>query len=261
MHLHIRFITKEFFFFQLVSHTVKDLESSMEGKLKIMIWFRYWCILCLKAFQYNFTSFSRPSLLGSNMGNYPWLADSWPTPNLTHNSKDSVNCCSGKLDSERYYNSKSALPLTHSILDHWNVFFFNVTQSFPVHQLASSTTRTSQRNAAQRPLTVPSTAPSTQLLRTTCWPTMTPTPVHPTTRGQTHTAATQYCQTVAMWVWSRIWTSGPSSLVSLGLNMPNSNTPRKAMVRVLWFYNPFCFGKTGVKEMQLTWSDTVCVFI
>ncbi|KAK5616406.1 hypothetical protein CRENBAI_011715 [Crenichthys baileyi] len=45
-----------------------------------------------------------PGLLGSNMGNYPWLADSWPTPNLTH-SKDLVNCCSGKLDSERYYNS------------------------------------------------------------------------------------------------------------------------------------------------------------
>uniref|UniRef100_A0A3B4GEW1 Roundabout homolog 2-like n=1 Tax=Pundamilia nyererei TaxID=303518 RepID=A0A3B4GEW1_9CICH len=46
-----------------------------------------------------------PGLLGSNMGNYPWLADSWPTPNLTLNSKDSVNCCSGKLDSERYYNT------------------------------------------------------------------------------------------------------------------------------------------------------------
>lgn len=46
-----------------------------------------------------------PCLLGSNMGNYPWLADSWPTPNLTHNSKDSVNCCSGKLDSDRYYNT------------------------------------------------------------------------------------------------------------------------------------------------------------
>ncbi|KAL7401201.1 hypothetical protein ABVT39_024793 [Epinephelus coioides] len=45
-----------------------------------------------------------PGLLGSNMGNYPWLADSWPTPNLTHSSKDSVNCCSGKLDSDRYYN-------------------------------------------------------------------------------------------------------------------------------------------------------------
>ncbi|KAK5868780.1 hypothetical protein PBY51_009761 [Eleginops maclovinus] len=45
-----------------------------------------------------------PGLLGSNMGNYPWLADSWPTPNLTH-SKDSVNCCSGKLDSDRYYNA------------------------------------------------------------------------------------------------------------------------------------------------------------
>ncbi|XP_062275846.1 roundabout homolog 2 [Scomber scombrus] len=46
-----------------------------------------------------------PGLMGSNMGNYPWLADSWPTPNLCHNSKDSVNCCSGKLDSERYYNT------------------------------------------------------------------------------------------------------------------------------------------------------------
>ncbi|XP_041667610.1 roundabout homolog 2 [Cheilinus undulatus] len=46
-----------------------------------------------------------PGLLGSNMGNYPWLADSWPTPNLSHNGKDSVNCCSGKLDSDRYYNS------------------------------------------------------------------------------------------------------------------------------------------------------------
>ncbi|KAI9538797.1 hypothetical protein NQZ68_012452 [Dissostichus eleginoides] len=44
-----------------------------------------------------------PGLLGSNMGNYPWLADSWPNPSLTH-SKDSVNCCSGKLDSDRYYN-------------------------------------------------------------------------------------------------------------------------------------------------------------
>uniref|UniRef100_A0A8C6KL98 Roundabout homolog 2-like n=1 Tax=Nothobranchius furzeri TaxID=105023 RepID=A0A8C6KL98_NOTFU len=46
-----------------------------------------------------------PGLLGSNMGNYPWLADSWPTPNLTQNSKDLVNCCAGKLDSDRYYNS------------------------------------------------------------------------------------------------------------------------------------------------------------
>ncbi|XP_026186777.1 roundabout homolog 2 isoform X2 [Mastacembelus armatus] len=45
-----------------------------------------------------------PGLLGSNMRNYPWLADSWPAPNLTHNCKDSVNCCSGKLDSDRYYN-------------------------------------------------------------------------------------------------------------------------------------------------------------
>ncbi|XP_068173248.1 roundabout homolog 2 isoform X2 [Antennarius striatus] len=46
-----------------------------------------------------------PGLLGSNMGNYPWLADSWPTPNLTHTSKDSVNCCAGKLDADRFYNT------------------------------------------------------------------------------------------------------------------------------------------------------------
>ncbi|KAM9852891.1 roundabout homolog 2 [Aulostomus maculatus] len=46
-----------------------------------------------------------PGMLGSNMGNYPWLADSWPTPSLTHNSKESVNCCSGKLDSDRFYNT------------------------------------------------------------------------------------------------------------------------------------------------------------
>ncbi|KAM3875130.1 roundabout homolog 2 [Diretmus argenteus] len=46
-----------------------------------------------------------PGMLGSNMGNYPWLADSWPAPNLSHNSKESVNCFSGKLDStDRYYN-------------------------------------------------------------------------------------------------------------------------------------------------------------
>ncbi|KAG9263619.1 hypothetical protein AMEX_G23668 [Astyanax mexicanus] len=47
----------------------------------------------------------RPGVLGSNMGNYPWLADSWPTTNLVHNGKDSVNCCTTKHDTtERYYN-------------------------------------------------------------------------------------------------------------------------------------------------------------
>ncbi|XP_034025004.1 roundabout homolog 2-like isoform X2 [Thalassophryne amazonica] len=50
-----------------------------------------------------------PGMLGSNMGNYPWLADSWPTPNLSNNSKDAVNCCSGKVDSDRYYNTLSII--------------------------------------------------------------------------------------------------------------------------------------------------------
>ncbi|XP_041947127.1 roundabout homolog 3 isoform X2 [Alosa sapidissima] len=47
----------------------------------------------------------RPGVLGSGMGNYPWLADSWPTTNLMHSGKESVNCCTSKHDSaERYYN-------------------------------------------------------------------------------------------------------------------------------------------------------------
>uniref|UniRef100_A0A8C1VIY0 Roundabout, axon guidance receptor, homolog 3 (Drosophila) n=1 Tax=Cyprinus carpio TaxID=7962 RepID=A0A8C1VIY0_CYPCA len=47
----------------------------------------------------------RPGMMGANMGNYPWLADSWPTTNLVHNGKDSVNCCTSKHDTpERYYN-------------------------------------------------------------------------------------------------------------------------------------------------------------
>ncbi|XP_038153751.1 roundabout homolog 3 isoform X2 [Cyprinodon tularosa] len=44
----------------------------------------------------------RPGVLG---GNYPWLADSWPTTNLVHSSKEAVNCCPSNHDStERYYN-------------------------------------------------------------------------------------------------------------------------------------------------------------
>ncbi|XP_051787854.1 roundabout homolog 3 isoform X1 [Erpetoichthys calabaricus] len=47
----------------------------------------------------------RPGMLGTNMANYPWLADSWPTTNLMHSSKEPVNCCPTKLDSsDRYYN-------------------------------------------------------------------------------------------------------------------------------------------------------------
>uniref|UniRef100_A0A8C7C732 Roundabout, axon guidance receptor, homolog 3 (Drosophila) n=1 Tax=Oncorhynchus kisutch TaxID=8019 RepID=A0A8C7C732_ONCKI len=47
----------------------------------------------------------RPGMLGGNMGNYPWLADSWPTTNLVHSGKEAVNCCTAKHDTaERYYN-------------------------------------------------------------------------------------------------------------------------------------------------------------
>uniref|UniRef100_A0A8C9W0K7 Roundabout, axon guidance receptor, homolog 3 (Drosophila) n=1 Tax=Scleropages formosus TaxID=113540 RepID=A0A8C9W0K7_SCLFO len=57
-----------------------------------------------------FTFFGcRPGVLGASMGNYPWLADSWPTTNLVHGGKDSVNCCTSKHDStERYYNGETS---------------------------------------------------------------------------------------------------------------------------------------------------------
>ncbi|XP_029956758.1 roundabout homolog 3 isoform X2 [Salarias fasciatus] len=47
----------------------------------------------------------RPGVLGGNMGNYPWLADSWPTTNLVHSGKEAVSCCTANHDTaERYYN-------------------------------------------------------------------------------------------------------------------------------------------------------------
>ncbi|XP_062308976.1 roundabout homolog 3 [Osmerus eperlanus] len=46
----------------------------------------------------------RPGVLGGSMGNYPWLADSWPTTNLVHSGKE-TSCCTAKHDTaERYYN-------------------------------------------------------------------------------------------------------------------------------------------------------------
>ncbi|XP_042371282.1 roundabout homolog 2-like, partial [Plectropomus leopardus] len=58
----------------------------------------------------------RPGVLGGNMGNYPWLADSWPTTNLVHSGKEAVNCCTTNHDTaERYYNGRLLL-LQHDSL-------------------------------------------------------------------------------------------------------------------------------------------------
>ncbi|XP_056300191.1 roundabout homolog 3 isoform X3 [Pseudoliparis swirei] len=47
-------------------------------------------------------------VLGGNVGNYPWLADSWPTTNLVHSGKEAVDCCTSNPDTaERYYNGIS----------------------------------------------------------------------------------------------------------------------------------------------------------
>uniref|UniRef100_A0A8C6SGT7 Roundabout, axon guidance receptor, homolog 3 (Drosophila) n=1 Tax=Neogobius melanostomus TaxID=47308 RepID=A0A8C6SGT7_9GOBI len=54
----------------------------------------------------------RPGVLGGGMGNYPWLADSWPTTNLVHSGKEAVNCCTANHNSaERYYNGKTSEPV------------------------------------------------------------------------------------------------------------------------------------------------------
>lgn len=50
------------------------------------------------------------------MGNYPWLADSWPTTNLVHSGKEAVNCCTTNHDTaERYYNGRRLLKQTSSV--------------------------------------------------------------------------------------------------------------------------------------------------
>lgn len=47
------------------------------------------------------------------MGNYPWLADSWPTTNLVHSGKEPVNCCNSTHDTaERYYNGRKLRTLS-----------------------------------------------------------------------------------------------------------------------------------------------------
>lgn len=50
------------------------------------------------------------------MGNYPWLADSWPTTNLVHSGKEAVNCCTTNHNTaERYYNGRMLLKQNSSV--------------------------------------------------------------------------------------------------------------------------------------------------
>lgn len=58
------------------------------------------------------------------MGNYPWLADSWPTTNLVHSGKEAVNCCTTSHDTtERYYNGEM---LPHNYFNSCNKLMFVV---------------------------------------------------------------------------------------------------------------------------------------
>uniref|UniRef100_A0A6Q2XGQ2 Roundabout, axon guidance receptor, homolog 3 (Drosophila) n=1 Tax=Esox lucius TaxID=8010 RepID=A0A6Q2XGQ2_ESOLU len=77
----------------------------------------------------NSVSCLRPGMLGGNMGNYPWLADSWPTTNLVHTGKEAVNCCTTKHETEeRYYNGMkhSLIMLTVTTRDDLCVSVLNI---------------------------------------------------------------------------------------------------------------------------------------
>lgn len=68
-----------------------------------------WESRCCRSLKLMPECLCRPGVLGGNMGNYPWLADSWPTTNLVHSGKEAVNCCTTNHDTaERYYNGMAA---------------------------------------------------------------------------------------------------------------------------------------------------------
>lgn len=58
------------------------------------------------------------------MGNYPWLADSWPTTNLVHSGKEAINCCTTNHDTaDRYYNGTTLLQHNSLVLISMKVRF------------------------------------------------------------------------------------------------------------------------------------------
>uniref|UniRef100_A0A8C1WZZ4 Roundabout, axon guidance receptor, homolog 3 (Drosophila) n=1 Tax=Cyprinus carpio TaxID=7962 RepID=A0A8C1WZZ4_CYPCA len=58
----------------------------------------------------------RPGMLGANMGNYPWLADSWPTTNLVHNNvKDSAGISNYLSQNEKYSTDSNEGPIYSTI--------------------------------------------------------------------------------------------------------------------------------------------------
>lgn len=79
---------------------------------QLMVSVPTWCWLCVTVIVRVALCpecLRRPGVLGGNMGNYPWLADSWPTSNLVHSGKEAVNCCAASHDTtERYYNGMFA---------------------------------------------------------------------------------------------------------------------------------------------------------
>lgn len=80
-------------------------------------------------------------MLESHLGNYPWLAESWPANNFSRNGKDSVNCCAGRLDStDQYYNSKISVmgvPLHYSTVTLTNQIFYTSLICFPASGLSN----------------------------------------------------------------------------------------------------------------------------
>uniref|UniRef100_A0A8C1WZC2 Roundabout, axon guidance receptor, homolog 3 (Drosophila) n=1 Tax=Cyprinus carpio TaxID=7962 RepID=A0A8C1WZC2_CYPCA len=61
---------------------------------------------------FAYTPAGTPGMLGANMGNYPWLADSWPTTNLVHNNAGISNYLS---QNEKYSTDSNEGPIYSTI--------------------------------------------------------------------------------------------------------------------------------------------------
>uniref|UniRef100_A0A8C1WZJ2 Roundabout, axon guidance receptor, homolog 3 (Drosophila) n=1 Tax=Cyprinus carpio TaxID=7962 RepID=A0A8C1WZJ2_CYPCA len=65
---------------------------------------------------FAYTPAGTPGMLGANMGNYPWLADSWPTTNLVHNNvKDSAGISNYLSQNEKYSTDSNEGPIYSTI--------------------------------------------------------------------------------------------------------------------------------------------------
>uniref|UniRef100_A0A8C1IDC8 Roundabout, axon guidance receptor, homolog 3 (Drosophila) n=1 Tax=Cyprinus carpio TaxID=7962 RepID=A0A8C1IDC8_CYPCA len=84
---------------------------------------------------FAYTPAGTPGMLGANMGNYPWLADSWPTTNLVHNN--------------RYYNGKTHFYRTTLLAVLQNEKYSTDSNEGPIYSTIDPTSEDLHRFSAQ----------------------------------------------------------------------------------------------------------------